>query len=152
MTMIKKHVVSRKAQEKFDIDEWMIPEVSLGKSKKTLPDGKIKYRSLKPDANGRKYSAFMFNNSIYDMLNPGEEKRVMVMKHRSDPNRIVMFRSANGYKAVRPTSCKHFIIKITNSNDIWPNVDEALCDTIFHPKGIGSATVIEFAVNDSGDK
>ena len=86
---------------------------------------------------------------IYDFLDCGEDNRCHVLRNKSEPNRIILTRSPNGYSISRPKTSRNKYIKITLSDMIPQKLHtQTVCKTISHEKKGNSGSVIEFYLPD----
>lgn len=134
----------------FNMDEWR--QVNVPRSRyNSSQDGMIKYSS--GVTAGKPYVSFSFGNEILAHLSLGNEMRAMIMQHRDDMNRIIMFASPNGYKVNRPSKKNHkSYMRISNRDGQWPETElPILASPILHPKGISSSTVVEFNLSGDGE-
>lgn len=145
--MARKPIPKRMAG--FNIDEWVSLQ-SPRSGKDGFPDDRIRYSVQGKEQNP--YIVVTFGKGMLEHLDPGKDMRAMVMRHRSDRNRMVVFSSPNGYrinKAAR--SREKYFIRLSNRKMEWPVVDSAeIIKPVLHPKGISGCTVIEIEIPKMG--
>lgn len=146
----KKQMTIVKDTPLFDINEWIdIKRQELIRAG-SWTDSEIKYVIKKhPKKDHCFILTIHFKKKILMMLDNSKDPRIMIMQHKKDDMRILMTRSANGYRTNQPSKKANTynikcIVRIPGLS--LGDKTTKVIDPIFHEKGFSSGAIIEFKI------
>ena len=130
----------------FNIDEWISTKPSVIKKERKIlfNDDQIRV-SVKnhKKLSDRVWMSFAFRKRILMLLGTGKINKIIVLKHKNDPNRLLLIRSENGYVVNIPDRKRdYFFFKAYIHGSTFPEGIYTV-EPIFHEKGINSGSIIE---------
>lgn len=131
----------------FDISEW----ISIKAKRRPSNDpSKITWTiEPHPKKDNEVLVKVSFGKEILVLLDNSEEPRIMPLVHKDDNMRILLIKSANGYRLASPQkSNNYYFFKFSIPGNISEKYKSS-SDPIFHAKGRNSSSIIEFNIHEA---